>query len=103
MGYYHIELSSKSKELCTIVTQWGKYEYQLFPMSLCNSPDIFQEKMSEIFVGLDNVHVYINEMLHFTKRSWKEHITVLKETFSRLQMARLKVKARKSCFDAHKI
>ena len=26
MGYYHIELSAKSKELCTIVTQWGKYK-----------------------------------------------------------------------------
>ena len=25
MGYYHIELSAKSKELCTIVAQWGKY------------------------------------------------------------------------------
>ena len=24
MGYYHIELSAKSKEICTIVTQWGK-------------------------------------------------------------------------------
>jgi predicted aspartyl protease len=28
MGYYHIELSDKAKELCTITTQWGKYEYQ---------------------------------------------------------------------------
>ena len=34
MGYYHIELSAKSKELCTIVTQWGKYEYQRLPMGL---------------------------------------------------------------------
>ena len=28
MGYYHIELSDSAKELCTITTQWGKYEYQ---------------------------------------------------------------------------
>ncbi len=42
MGYYHLELSAKSKELCTITTQWGKYEYQRLPMGLCNSPDIFQ-------------------------------------------------------------
>ena len=27
MGYYHIALSAKSKELCTIVTQWGNYKY----------------------------------------------------------------------------
>ena len=47
MGYHHIELSAKSKELCTIVTRWGKYEYQRLPMGLCNIPDIFQEKMSE--------------------------------------------------------
>ena len=32
MGYYHIELSANSKELSTIVTQWGKYEYQRLPM-----------------------------------------------------------------------
>ena len=42
MGYYHIELSAKSKELCTIVTQWGKYDYQRLTMGMCNSPDIFQ-------------------------------------------------------------
>ena len=48
MGYYHIELIAKSKELCTIVTQLVKYEYQQLPMSLCNSLDIFQENMSEL-------------------------------------------------------
>jgi hypothetical protein len=28
MGYYHKELSPFSKQLCTIVLPWGKYEYQ---------------------------------------------------------------------------
>jgi hypothetical protein len=59
MGYYHIELSDASKQLCTITTQWGKYEYQRLPMGLCNSPDIFQEKMSELLDGLDTVRCYI--------------------------------------------
>ena len=84
MGYYHIELSDKSKELCTIVTQWGKYKYQLLPMGLCNSPDIFQEKMSELFFGLDTVRVYIDDLLHVTKGSWKEHISIFEEMFTRL-------------------
>ena len=48
MGYYHIELD-------IIALPWGKYQYQKLPMGLCNSPDIFQEKMNELFVGLDNV------------------------------------------------
>ena len=43
-------------------------------MGLCNSPYIFQEKMSELFFGLDTVRVYIDELSHVTKGSWKEHI-----------------------------
>ena len=102
MGYYHIELSAKSKELCTIFTQWGKYEYQQLPMGLCNSPDIFQEKMSEIFVSIDTVRVYIGDLLHVTKGSWTEHLSILEEMFTRLQKAGLKFNASKSCFGAHK-
>ena len=67
MGYRHIELSAKSKELCTIVTQWVKYEYQRLPMGMWNSPVIFQEMMSELFVSLDTVLVYIDDLLHFAK------------------------------------
>ena len=31
--------------------------------------------MSEIFVGLDTVHVYIDDLLHVKKGSWIEHLT----------------------------
>jgi len=63
MGYYHIELSPISKEMCTIVLPWDKYEYQKLPIGLCNSPDIFQEKMSTLFHDLENVRAYINDLL----------------------------------------
>ena len=52
MGYYHIMLTPWSSSLCTIVLPWGKYEYLHLPMGLCNSPDIFQEKMSSLMAGL---------------------------------------------------
>ena len=71
-------------------------------MGLCNSPNIFQEKMSELFVGLETVRVYINDLFHVTKGSWIEHLTVLEEIFNRLQKAGLKVNTRKSWFGAHK-
>ena len=64
-------------------------------MGLCNSPDIFQETMSKIFVGLYKVRVYIDELLHVTKGSWTEHLTVLEEMFNLLQKTGIKVKARK--------
>ena len=34
MRYYHINLSTDSKQLCTIVLPWGKYEYQKLPMGI---------------------------------------------------------------------
>ena len=69
MGYYHIELSPKSKELYTIVIPWGKYEYQKLPMGLCKSPYIFQENMNEIFKGLENICTYIDNLLILGKSS----------------------------------
>ena len=69
MGYYHIELDLFSKELCTIVLPWGKYEYQRLPMGLCNSPDIFQEKMSQLMMDLEFVRVYIDDLLIITSGS----------------------------------
>ena len=50
-------------------------------MGLCNSPDIFQEKLSELLVGLDTVRVYIDDLLHAAKGSWTERIPVLEEMF----------------------
>ena len=70
-------------------------------MGMCNSPDIFQEKMSELFICLDTVRVYIDDLLHVTKGSWTEHLSILEEMFTRLQKAGLKVNASKSFFGAH--
>ena len=98
MGYYHIELSPDSKKLCTIVLPWGKYEYQRLPMGLCNSPDIFQEKMNTLMGDLEYVRAYIDDLLILTKGSFIDHLNKLEEIFKRLKQAGLKVNAKKSFF-----
>ena len=98
MGYYHLELDDNAKELCTIVLPFGKFEYQRTPMGLCNSPDIFQEKMNELFTGLDYARAYIDDLLAITKESFDDHLEKLERIFVRLQQAGLKVNAKKSFF-----
>ena len=36
-------------------------------MEVCNSPDIFQEKMNEMFCGIRLIRAYIDDLLIITK------------------------------------
>jgi Reverse transcriptase (RNA-dependent DNA polymerase) len=94
MGYYHIELSPRVKQLCIIVLPWGKYEYQRLPKGLCNSPDIFQEKMSCLMAGLEYMQAYIDDLLIITKGTYLEHLQKLATVLTRLQQAVLKIKSK---------
>ena len=67
-------------------------------MGLCNSPDIFQEKMSSLFYDLENVRAYIDDLLLITKGNWDDHLTQLDQVFERLQEAGLKINVKKSFF-----
>jgi len=98
MGYYHIRLDPASKQLCTVVLPFGKYEHQAIPMGLCNSPDIFQEKMSELMDGLAFVRTYINDLLCLTKGTFSDHLEKVELVLQRLQKAGLKVNVTKSFF-----
>ena len=84
MGYYHIKLTPGLSALCTIVLPWGKYEYVKLPMGLYNSPDIFQEKMNELFADLEVVKAYIDDLLIITKGSWQDHLDKLEIVLARL-------------------
>jgi hypothetical protein len=86
MGYYHLELSAKSQELCTIVLPFGKCEYQCIPTGLSNSPDVFQEKMNELFDGHNHVRVCIDDLLWLTKGTFDEHLEKPEGIFQRLKV-----------------
>ena len=99
MGYYHILLTPNASRLCTIVVPWGKYEYLRLPMGLCNSPDIFQEKMSELMQGLEFARAYLDDLLVIsTEKGFDKHLEKLEQVLNRLSEAGLKINAVKSYF-----
>ena len=95
MGYYYIELSPGSKQLCKIVLLWGKYDYQKLPMGVCNSPDIFKEKISELCDSFNMLRLYIDDVLVITKNIFKDHIKAPDRVLQRLAESGLNVSAKK--------
>ena len=74
MGYYHIRLSKKASNLCTIIIPWGKFHYKRLPMGVAISSDIFQQKMNDLFRGFEFIRAYIDDLLILTKVDCTYHI-----------------------------
>ena len=46
-------------------------------MGVCNSPDIFQGEMNELFQGFEYIREYLDDLLVLTNRYWTDHFTIL--------------------------
>src|SRR5688500_15099801 len=79
-------------------TTLAKYEYLRLPMGLCNSPNIFQEKMSELMIGLEFSRAYLDDLLIISKTDLNEHLEHLEVALNRLTEAGLKNIASKCSF-----
>ena len=67
-------------------------------MGLCNSADIFQEKMNKLFAGLEYIRAYIDDLLIISKGSFEDHLDKLEQVLNKLKAAGLKRTASKSYF-----
>jgi hypothetical protein len=61
MQYYTFELSDEAKELCVIITPFGKFLYE-GAMGIKQSPDFAQVVMEDIFWDMPNVKVCIDDI-----------------------------------------
>ena len=84
MQYYAFELDDDSKEICTIITPFGKYRYNRLPMGVSQSPDVAQEIMERVLKNLPEIEIYIDDIGIFSD-SWKDHIASINKVLSRLQ------------------
>jgi hypothetical protein len=91
-------LDPDASKICTVIFPWGKYSYKRLPMGIVGSPDIFQEKISELMESLEFVRAYLDDLLCIFKLSLEDHLEKLEVVLGRLRNAGLKVNAAKLTF-----
>ena len=91
MDYYTIQLDPTARYLTKIFTEFGKFRYNVLPMGLCVSGDIFQTKVNELLGDIEGFKEYIDDILVLHKGTFAQHIKQLKVMFQRFCSAGLKV------------
>ena len=81
----------------------GKYRYKRLPMGVANSPDIFQQKINDLFHGFEFIRAYIDDWLILTKRDCMYHVHNLELTLNKLKEIGLKCNIENSFFGQTKM
>ncbi len=95
-GYWQVEVAEEDREKTAFTTGQGLYQWRSMPMGLSNAPATFQRLMELVLRGLPwhICMVYLDDILIYNK-TFEEHMSSLKEVFSRIQSAGLRLNPRK--------
>ena len=54
-------------------------------MGVANFPDIFQQKMNDLFHVFEFIRSYIDDLFILTKRDWADYVQKLQSTINKLK------------------
>ena len=92
-----------SKNVTTIVTEFGKFRYNCLPMGTVVSADVFQAKVYNLIGDIEGVGTYIDDILCIENGTFEQHLEQQREIFRRFEKAGLKVNAPKCSFRLQEI
>jgi len=84
MMFYHFELDEASRDICTIATPFGYFQYCRLAMGLKISPDIAQQIIESVLRDVDCL-AYIDDVGIWTDGSMEKHLAVVDQVLHRLQ------------------
>lgn len=64
-AFYHLELHEDSRDLTTFLSENGMYRFTRLMFGVNCAPEIFQREMCRILEGVENIIVYIDDVLIF--------------------------------------
>lgn len=101
-AYAQICLDEKSKELVTISTHKGLFQYQRLPYGIACAPSKFQKIMESLTQDMDGCVCFLDDIL-VCGRNISEHLSRLNKLLSRLQSVGLKIEPQKCAFFQEKV
>ena len=96
-AYQQMMLDDNSRELITINTHKGLYQYTRLPFGVAPAPALFQRAMDTILQGIPSVICYINDIV-VTGKSYEEHLKNLEAVLKRLSDEGMTAKRNKCSF-----
>ena len=101
-GYWQIRVKTGSQEKTAFITHQGLYEFKVMPFGVMNAPAVFQRLMQKVLMklrksGEDFIAVYLDDIIIFSK-TLQDHLDHLKDAFSCIREANLKLKPSKCSF-----
>ena len=95
-GYWQIALDQDARQKSAFVTYNGLYEFVRMPFGLCNAPVTFQRLMHRVLAGREYkcCFIYLDVILVASK-TFQDHLSHLKEVFTRFRAALLRLKPKK--------
>jgi hypothetical protein len=96
-AYFQIEVEDDSKQLLTINTHRGLFQFNRLPFGVKSAPAIFQQIMDAMLSGLPGVAVYLDEIIIVTGSTRDELFHRLHSVLSRVQDYGFRLRAEKMC------
>ncbi|XP_061721086.1 uncharacterized protein K02A2.6-like [Cydia pomonella] len=96
-AYNQFVLGDESRELTTISTTRGLFQYTRLVYGLANAPAIFQRTMETLLVGIDGVSIWLDDVC-ITGPDKATHLERLREVLFRIKDAGLKLQKDKCEF-----
>ncbi|KAF9760601.1 Retrovirus-related Pol polyprotein from transposon 17.6 [Nosema granulosis] len=101
-GFYQIEIEETSRGVTGFYILGKHYQFKRLPFGIKPGPKMFQKNIARILEDIDNVFVYIDDIVVFGK-SKLEHDLVLTKVLKRLYEAEVKINFDKSSFGKEEI
>ena len=101
-AYLQVEMSEKSKELLTVNTKRGLYQYNRLPFGVKSAPGIFQGIMDNLIAGVDGCAAYLDDIV-VCGRTQEEHDRSVRRLFERIEEFGIRVRLEKCSFAQERI